>query len=131
MFIDQVGHLAHLHARDTSFALVSIAPLSRIEAYRKRMGWALPWVSSRASDFNRDFGLTTEGGESFGLSVFLRAGDEVYRTYFTTGRGVEALGSRVDISRPDAVRPARGVGSLSRRLAADQGVRMVAAPGRI
>ena len=93
MFVDQVGHLAHLHARDTSFALVSIAPLEKIEAYRKRMGWTLPWVSSAASDFNRDFGLTTEGGESFGLSVFLRDGDKVYRTYFTTGRGVEALGS--------------------------------------
>jgi predicted dithiol-disulfide oxidoreductase (DUF899 family) len=93
MFVDQVGHLAHLHARDTSFALVSIAPLEKIEAYRKRMGWTLPWVSSAASDFNQDFGLTTKGGESFGLSVFLRDGDKVYRTYFTTGRGVEALGS--------------------------------------
>jgi predicted dithiol-disulfide oxidoreductase (DUF899 family) len=93
MFVDQVGHLAHLHARDTAFALVSIAPLEKIEAYRKRMGWTLPWVSSAASDFNRDFGLTTEGGESFGLSVFLRDGDKVYRTYFTAGRGVEALGS--------------------------------------
>jgi predicted dithiol-disulfide oxidoreductase (DUF899 family) len=93
MFVDQVGHLAHLHARDTSFALVSIAPLEKIEAYRKRMGWTLPWVSSRASDYNPGFGLTTEGGESFGLSVFLRDGDKVYRTYFTTGRGVEALGS--------------------------------------
>jgi hypothetical protein len=41
----------------------------------------------------RDFGLTTEEGESFGLSVFLRDGDKAYRTYFTTGRGVEALGS--------------------------------------
>jgi len=93
MFVDQVGHLAHLHARDTSFALVSIAPIKKIEAYRKRMGWTLPWVSCAASDFNRDFGLTTKGGESFGLSVFLRDGDKVYRTYFTTGRGVEALGS--------------------------------------
>jgi predicted dithiol-disulfide oxidoreductase (DUF899 family) len=93
MFVDQVGHLAHLHVRDTSFALVSIAPLAKIETYKRRMGWTLPWVSSAASDFNRDFGLTTKGGESFGLSVFLRDGDEVYRTYFTTGRGVEALGS--------------------------------------
>ena len=93
MFVDQVTHLAHLHARDTSLALVSIAPLAKIEAYRKRMGWTLPWVSSSANDFNRDFGLTTRAGESFGLSVFLRDSDKVYRTYFTTGRGVEALGS--------------------------------------
>ena len=93
MFVDQVGHLAHLHARDTSFVLVSRAPLANIEAYRKRMGWAIPWFSSAESDFNRDFGVTTEDGETFGLSVFLREGDDVYRTYFTTARGVEALGS--------------------------------------
>lgn len=93
MFVDQIGHLAHLHARDTSFALVSIAPLSKIEAYKKRMGWTIPWYSSAGSDFNRDFGVTTDSGETFGLSVFLRDGDSVYRTYFTSGRGVEALGS--------------------------------------
>src|SRR5439155_2126716 len=39
MFVDQIGHLAHLHARDTSFVLVSRAPLERITAYKKRMGW--------------------------------------------------------------------------------------------
>jgi predicted dithiol-disulfide oxidoreductase (DUF899 family) len=93
MFADQVGHLAHFHARDTSFALVSRAPLANIEGYRKRMGWEIPWYSSAAGDFNGDFGLTTPQGEGFGLSVFLRDGDDVYRTYFTTSRGVEALGS--------------------------------------
>jgi predicted dithiol-disulfide oxidoreductase (DUF899 family) len=94
MFVDQVGHLAHLNARDVSFALVSIAPLAKIETYRKRMGWNIPWASSAASDFNRDFGMTTDQGEKHGLSVFLRdGGDRVYRTYFTTERGVEALGS--------------------------------------
>src|SRR5689334_2248194 len=46
MFIDQIGHLAHLHARDTSFAIVSRAPLDKIEAYRNRMGWEIPWYSS-------------------------------------------------------------------------------------
>ena len=56
MFIDQVGHLAHMHARDTSFALVSRAPIEKIEAYRKRMGWTIPWYSSFGSDFNVDFG---------------------------------------------------------------------------
>ena len=93
MFVDQVGHLAHLHARGTSFALVSRAPLANLEAYRKRMGWDLPWYSSAAGDFNDDFGTTTPQGETFGLSVFLRDGDDVYRTYFTSIRGVEALGS--------------------------------------
>jgi predicted dithiol-disulfide oxidoreductase (DUF899 family) len=101
MFVDQIGHLAHLHARDTSFALVSRAPMTKIEAHRKRMGWTIPWYSSFASDFNFDFGVGPEAprqgvdqdGESFGLSVFLRDGEDIYRTYFTTARGVEALGS--------------------------------------
>jgi predicted dithiol-disulfide oxidoreductase (DUF899 family) len=101
MFVDQVGHLAHLHARDTSFALVSRAPITKIEAYRKRMGWTIPWYSSFESDFNVDFGVGPEtpqpdvyqDGETFGLSAFLRDGDAVFRTYFTTARGVEALGS--------------------------------------
>jgi predicted dithiol-disulfide oxidoreductase (DUF899 family) len=101
MVVDQIGHLAHLHARDTSFALISRAPIAKIEPYRKRMGWAIPWFSSFESDFNVDFGRSPEtpqsgvyqDGESFGLSVFLRDGDQVFRTYFTAGRGVEALGS--------------------------------------
>ena len=101
MFTDQVGHLAHLHARDTSFALVSRAPIDKIEAYRKRMGWTIPWYSWFGGDFGADFGTSPEtprvgeyqDGESFGLSVFIRDGDEVFRTYFTTSRGAEALGS--------------------------------------
>jgi len=93
MFVDQVGHLAHLQARDTSFALVSHAPLAKIEPFKERMGWTIPWFSSAGSDFNLDFGITTDEGETFGLSVFLRDGDSVFRTYFTSGRGVEALGS--------------------------------------
>jgi predicted dithiol-disulfide oxidoreductase (DUF899 family) len=93
MFVDQVGHLSHLHARDTSFVLVSHAPFPQIRAYQKRMGWMIPWFSSYGSDFNRDFGITTDEGEEHGLSVFLRDGDKVCRTYFTTARGVESLGS--------------------------------------
>jgi predicted dithiol-disulfide oxidoreductase (DUF899 family) len=92
-FVDQIGHLSHLHARDTSLALVSRAPLANIQRYQRRMGWTVPWFSSFGSDFNRDFGLTTDEGETFGLSVFLRDGDRIFRTYFTSGRGVEALGS--------------------------------------
>ncbi len=52
------------------------------------MGWTVPWLST-SDDFNTDFGVTA----GFGLNVFLRDGDEVFRTYFTSGRGVEALGS--------------------------------------
>ena len=92
-FVDHIGHLAHLHARDTSLALVSRAPLANIERYKKRMGWTVPWLLLGGSDFNVDFGLTTDQGETFGLSVFLRDGDRIFRTYFTAGRGVEALGS--------------------------------------
>ena len=62
-------------------------------AHPQRMGWTVPWFSSSDSDFNVDFGVTTETSETFGLSVFLRDGDSVFRTYFTSGRGVEALGS--------------------------------------
>ncbi len=93
MYVDNLGNIAHLEARDTSFALISIAPLEKIEAYRERMGWDLPWVSSAGSDFNQDFGRTTDRGEMFGLSVFLRDGDSIFRTYFTSWRGVEALGT--------------------------------------
>jgi predicted dithiol-disulfide oxidoreductase (DUF899 family) len=93
MVVDNVGHLAHLHARDTSFVLVSRAPLAKIKIYQKRMGWKVPWFSSADSDFNVDFGVTTKEGETFGLSVFLRDGDQVFHTYFTADRGVEALGS--------------------------------------
>ena len=90
MFTDNVGHLAHLHARDTSFALVSRAPIDEIEAFRRRMGWEIPWYSvPEGSTFNEDHGVT----DGFGLNVFLRDGDGVFRTYFTNGRGVEALGS--------------------------------------
>jgi predicted dithiol-disulfide oxidoreductase (DUF899 family) len=93
LFVDNIGHLAHLHARDTSFVLVSRAPLVQIEHYKERMGWTVPWFSSSGSDFNADFGVTTERGETFGLSVFIRDDGRVFRTYFTAGRGVEALGS--------------------------------------
>ena len=93
MVVDNIGHLAHLHARDTSLVLVSRAPLANLQAYRRRMGWQVPWYSSAGSDFNRDFGVTTDEGETFRLTVLLQADGSVYQTYYTDGRGVEALGS--------------------------------------
>jgi predicted dithiol-disulfide oxidoreductase (DUF899 family) len=94
MNVDQFAHPAHLHARDTSFVIVSRAPLEAIERYRERMGWTLPWYSSAGSSFNSDFGLTTDDGEDAGLSVFLRDDDgSVYRSYFSTARGLEKVGS--------------------------------------
>ena len=92
MVTDQFGHPAHLYARDTSFCLVSVAPLKNIEKYKQRMGWILlPWYSSEGTDFNKDFGLTTDKSENYGLSVFIHDDKDVYHTYFTDGRGVEGL----------------------------------------
>ena len=88
MFADQIPNLAHLHARDTSLVLVARAPLAEIEALKARLGWQFPFVSTGEA-FNRDFGVTT----GFGLNVFLREDGAIYRTYFTTGRGVETLGT--------------------------------------
>ena len=91
MVADSVGHLAHLHARDTAFAMVSRAPLAKIEAFKTRMGWSMPWYSSFESDFNHDFGVTVGDEEHHGLSIFLRDGETIYQTYHTGARGVEHL----------------------------------------
>jgi predicted dithiol-disulfide oxidoreductase (DUF899 family) len=88
MFTDQIGHLAHFHARDTSLVLVSGAPVADIERYRARMGWDIPWYST-TDDFSADHGVD----EYFGLFVFLRQGTQVFLTHSTRGRGVEGLGS--------------------------------------
>jgi predicted dithiol-disulfide oxidoreductase (DUF899 family) len=55
-----VGSLVHLAARNTSFAVISRAPLSKIEEFKKRMGWRFPWVSSFGNDFNYDFQVTLD-----------------------------------------------------------------------
>lgn len=94
MFADSIGNLfSHLHARDVSLVLVSLAPLENITRYKKRMGWNMPWYSSAGSDFNKDFRITTDEGENPGLSVFIRDVNRVFRTYFTTARGTEFPGS--------------------------------------
>ena len=89
MLADGLGDLAHLHARDVSLVLVSIAPLDQLLAFRRRMGWTIPWYSSAGSTFNADFGRTEGGEEKSGTSVFLRDGENVYRTYFCADRGDE------------------------------------------
>lgn len=88
LFADSATHPAHLNARDTTFAFVSAAHQERIEAYRLRMGWSVPWYTLIGDDFSRDFGVE----EMFGLNVFIRDGEQVFRTYFVNGRGVEAVG---------------------------------------
>ncbi|MFC8511856.1 DUF899 domain-containing protein [Streptomyces sp. NPDC057257] len=96
-FLDQIGHLAHLKARGTTFAAVSRAPYTKILPFKARMGWTVPWYSSYGSDFNRDFEVTFELDEELaerpGVSCFLRDGERVFHTYSTYERGLDGLGS--------------------------------------
>ena len=91
MFVDSMCHPAHLHARGVSLAMVAEAPIDEIERFRRQMGWEVRWYSVLGTDFNRDFDVCPP--RPFGLNVFLRDRDEVFRTYHTTARGMEALGS--------------------------------------
>jgi len=87
-FTDHVPNLAHVNARDTTFALVSPADQERIAAVRKRMDWDVPWYTLVGDGFGQEFDVS----EYFGINVFLRDdADRVYRTYFTTARGSEAF----------------------------------------
>ncbi|MDQ1567769.1 MAG: hypothetical protein QOF96_2649 [Actinomycetota bacterium] len=96
-FADNVGHLAHLHARDTSLVLAARAPLSEIQALQERMGWTVPWYSTSGHrDFNADCGASAG---TFGLSAFLRDDTDVFRTYHTTARGSDRL--RMDFNLLD------------------------------
>jgi predicted dithiol-disulfide oxidoreductase (DUF899 family) len=88
-FVDNLGHPAHLNARDTTFVLTSRAPQDEIERHKERMGWSVPWFTVLGKDFYREVGVDT----GFGLSVLIRDDeDNVYRSYFITHRGVETLG---------------------------------------
>jgi predicted dithiol-disulfide oxidoreductase (DUF899 family) len=78
---------ARLAKRGVTWVTVSSMPLAQIEAYKARMGWTVPFVSSRGTSFGDDCGA----GRGFMLSVFLREGEDVYRTYNTTARGVDRL----------------------------------------
>lgn len=119
-FLDQIGHLAHLHVRDTSFAAVSRASVDRMRIFRERLGWNFPWVSSLGSSFNYDYHVTFDESvapiewnfvsraelerdglpigeweqpfDLHGLSVFLRDGERVFHTYSSYARGVDNLG---------------------------------------
>jgi predicted dithiol-disulfide oxidoreductase (DUF899 family) len=139
----------HLHARDVTVVLVSQAPLDKLQAYQRRMGWRLAWVSAANTDFNFDFGaatpaagLVTPPGDGLPpivaqnaaaagtdvagylsqapvVSAFVRQGGVVYQSYAATWRGVEFLMGVLPDPGPAAQGPRRG-----RRLAA------VAAPPR-
>jgi predicted dithiol-disulfide oxidoreductase (DUF899 family) len=85
---DQVAHLAHLNARDTTLAFASRAPQPDIERLKSRMGWTMPWYTI-TDDFDADFGVR----EWHGTNAFIRDGDRIFRTYFIDARGDEAMGS--------------------------------------
>jgi predicted dithiol-disulfide oxidoreductase (DUF899 family) len=113
------GLLEHLHARDTTLAVVSRAPLATIDGYKQRRGWTFPWYSSFGSEFNYDFHVTIDeqvapvefnyrtkpeliekgmgwladgSSEQPGYSVFLAVDDHVFHTYSMFARGTEWLG---------------------------------------
>ena len=114
--VDALGDLSMLKYRNTQFVLISRAPLKKLETYKAARGWNRPWYSSFGSDFNYDFHVTLDEkvapleynyrskaellasdspnqlvGESHGLSVFFRVGDDVFHTYSSYARGVESL----------------------------------------
>jgi predicted dithiol-disulfide oxidoreductase (DUF899 family) len=114
------GFLDHLHTRDTTYAMVSRAPLAKLEAWKAERGWDVPWYSSYGTDFNYDFGVTLDEsrgsaeynyrsraefeakGEDFfssaqpfempGQSCFLQADGRVFHTYSQYARGLECTG---------------------------------------
>jgi predicted dithiol-disulfide oxidoreductase (DUF899 family) len=119
-YANALGDLSMLHKCDTTFAMVSRAPLAKLETYKAKKGWSVPWYSSFGSEFNYDFHVTNDekvapveynyrnkaeleankvpnaiSGEEHGLSVFFRIGDDVFHTYSAYARGTEGLtGSR-------------------------------------
>ena len=88
MVADQVAHVAHLNARDTTLAFASRAPQADIERLKARMGWEMPWYTITDS-FDKDFGVD----EWHGTNAFIRDGDKVFRTYFINNRGDERWGT--------------------------------------
>jgi predicted dithiol-disulfide oxidoreductase (DUF899 family) len=96
-FLDQIGPLTHLWARNTTFAVVSRAPLPRLLPFKARMGWAVPWYSSAGCSFDADLDVTVvRDGHPVdrpGLSCFLRERNRVYHTYSTFEDGLDGVGS--------------------------------------
>jgi predicted dithiol-disulfide oxidoreductase (DUF899 family) len=115
-YVDALGDLSMLNDRDTTFIVVSRAPLAKLEAYKALKGWSIAWYSSFGSDFNYDFHVTLDEsvapieynyrnkaamearkgpngmtGEEHGLSVFFRLDADVFHTYSAYARGTESL----------------------------------------
>ena len=87
MVADQVAHVAHLNARDTTLVFASRAEQGDIARLKERMGWDIPWYTL-TDDFDADFGVD----EWHGTNAFFRDGDRVFRTYFVNNRGDEQMG---------------------------------------
>ena len=87
MVADQVAHVSHLNARDTTLVFVSGAPQTDIDRVKARMGWKMPWYSL-TDGFDADFGVD----EWHGTNAFIRDGGSVLRTYFINSRGDEVMG---------------------------------------
>jgi predicted dithiol-disulfide oxidoreductase (DUF899 family) len=85
---DQVAHVAHLNARDTTLVFASRAPQPDIERLKARMEWKMPWYTITDS-FDKDFGVD----EWHGTNAFIHDGDRVFRTYFVNNRGDEQMGN--------------------------------------
>ena len=88
MVADQVAHVAHLNARDTTLVFASRAPQPDIQRVKARMGWDIPWVT-----MTDDFDLDHDVDEWHGTNAFIRDSDKVFRTYFINNRGDETMGS--------------------------------------
>ena len=104
------GFLEHLHVRDTSYAMVSRAPIEKLERWKAKRGWDVTWVSSYRNDFNVDFGVTidpSKGADTYnyapidpgdapfdlpGRSCFLHADGRIFHTYSQYARGLESTG---------------------------------------
>jgi predicted dithiol-disulfide oxidoreductase (DUF899 family) len=86
-FTNNISMIDVLAENGCSWATISDMPQTQIEGYKKKMGWTLPFLSSAGTSFAKDCGAD----EGFMLTVFLRDGSDVYRTYNTTGRGVDGF----------------------------------------
>jgi predicted dithiol-disulfide oxidoreductase (DUF899 family) len=87
LMADQVAHLAHLNARDTTLVFASRAPQAEIERLKARMGWDIPWYTI-TDRFDADFDVD----EWHGTNAFIREDQNVFRTYFLNNRGDEKMG---------------------------------------
>jgi predicted dithiol-disulfide oxidoreductase (DUF899 family) len=115
LWVSDLGDVANLHARDTSLVLVSRAPVAEIEAVRERRGLRVPWYSMAGEDFNAATGYVGAAQ----ISVFVRDGDSVYRTYVTHGRRAPRDARQpLDAARADAERRRVG-GAAGAPLGAD------------